>query len=182
MITHGMSGKLGHLLFRWRGNQSVISILPDYRKKVWSRSQKENRKKFSEAMEWAGQIFEDLAVQEYYHRRRKKNQTKWNVAVKDYMTNLRVRKLNFDLYHGLPGDKIMVTLFDFFRTKAVIVTIFDVRGFILESEMAEQTSDHYVYRFTASVPNPSYRKCRIVVKVANDVVALTQSFPLTPEE
>lgn len=182
VIAHGLKGKIGNLIFRFWANRSIVSVVPDYRNIVWSKAQKANRRRFHDAMEWAKKILEDPKIRAYYRKKAKASQTIWNVAVADYMKKLRVEKVDLEKYQGLEGDMIGVTLFSWYEVSAVMLTIHDAKGNIMDKGPAVMTKECSKWIYTSAVHNLSFRKGWIQVKVSNHVISITECFPLSSEK
>jgi hypothetical protein len=93
IITKGFRGRLGNLIYRQIGDNTFVNPAPDYSKYKWSKAQKENRKRFREAMAFARTVLQDPVKVKYYRRKAKGLQTAWNVAVSEYLKNLKAKEL-----------------------------------------------------------------------------------------
>jgi len=111
VLTYGYGGKFaGQFILRYYGGRSVMSAVHDYSRKVWSQPQKDGRRKFKRAVLWAKEQLKDDVKRKHYRKRARGAQTATNVAISDYMKNLRVREVDCTSYHGACGDSIRITL------------------------------------------------------------------------
>ncbi len=90
VVIRKCRGKLGNVIIRRLGDKTIISIEPDYSKIVWSKKQKENRRKFSKAMKQARKELEDPEKYCYYQSIASGNQTVWNAALSQILTRQRI--------------------------------------------------------------------------------------------
>ena len=162
MLTFGYSGKIGNMILRHFGGRSVLSKAPDFENVKWSKAQKANRKRFSQAMQWARKAMNDPELREFYKKKAKRNQTAWNAAVSDFMIRPEISEIDTNEYRGQAGDTIRIRAFDKFRVTAVIVTILTSQGYEVESGMAVQMWDGQ-WMYEAKEVNPGWKEGRIAV-------------------
>ena len=167
LITEGYSGRFGNLIFRRWGKKTVISMVPDYSHRKWSKAQKENRKRFRDAMAYSRKTLADPEMRRYYRKRAKGMQTVWNVAVADYMKKPEIREVDLSGYRGRKGDTIRVTAHDNYRVAAVIVTILKAQGLELESGLAVEMLSKGCWIYKVTAPVPGWETGRIVVRVTD---------------
>jgi hypothetical protein len=167
ILTDGYSGRFGNLIFRRWGKKTVISMVPDYRNRKWSKAQKENRKRFSDAMAYSRKALVDPEMRRYYRKRAKGMQTVWNVAVADYMKKPEIREVDLSSYRGKKGDTIQVNAQDNYRVAAVIVTILNAQGLETESGLAVEMLSQGCWIYKVMAPVPGWEKGRIVVRVTD---------------
>ena len=179
VLSAGYSGKTGDIVFRNFVYKMVIAKAPDCSHTRWTRNQKANRKRFSKAMAWAVKTLENPEMRRSYLKRRKRGQTIYNVAVADYMKNLRVDNIDLSGYKGRAGDTIVVKAKGAYAVNAIILTILTSQGLLVET-MEEQhcgPGNNYVFRTTET--NPAYKKSSIVVKVCHLPVSFTHTYRVT---
>jgi len=167
ILTEGYSGRIGNLIFRRWGKKTVISMVPDYSHRKWSKAQKENRKRFRNAMAYSRKTLADPEMRKYYRKRAKGMQTVWNVAVADYMKKPEIRKVDLSGYRGRKGDTIRINAHDNYRVAAVIVTILNAQGFEVESGVAVEMLSQGCWIYKVMAPVPGWEKGRIVVRVTD---------------
>jgi len=178
IITHGLKGKIGNLIFRFWGNRLVVSSMPDYRRIRWSKAQTENRVRFRRAMNWARETLDDPVKRAYYSRKSDATRTPWNLAVADYLKNLRVRPPDLSHYRGKEGDIIGITPYRPLKVTAIAVTIFNERGAPVDQGPAEVSGEHYGWVYRMGVSDPGNGRGHILVTVSNPVTLLSEYFPL----
>ena len=167
ILTEGYSGRIGNLIFRRWGKKTVISMVPDYSDRKWSKAQKENRKRFRDAMAYSRKTLADPERRMFYRKRAKGMQTVWNVAVADYMKKPEIREVDLSKYRGKKGDTIRVKAHDNYSVAAVIVTILNAQGFELESGLAVNSLREGCWIYKVMAPIPEWEKGRIVVRVTD---------------
>jgi hypothetical protein len=90
LLTLGFHGTLGgQVILRSYRGISVMSNVHDYRNAVWSPAQKRNRLDFSMAIRWAKYALKDPKTYRSYKKRCKGAQTPYNVAIGEYMRQLK---------------------------------------------------------------------------------------------
>jgi len=81
----GCSGMLaGHVVFRRRGNNTILSIRPKKSNKGHSYNQTEQQRKFRLAVAYATNILSDPKRKAEYTKRAGKTKSAFNLAVKEY--------------------------------------------------------------------------------------------------
>lgn len=178
IVTNMLRGKLGNLIFRVIGKKSVVSRAPDYSLITWSKAQKASRKRFRLASEWAHGILADPAGADYYRKIAAKGQVPYNRAISDFMKRLRVKTIDLTSYQGNPGDEIRLILHDPYLVTRITIAIFDARGNLVEDAIADRIGETFQYGFRSAIANPSYRTGTMVVRVANEVAVLPDTFDL----
>ena len=167
LITEGYSGRIGNLIFRRWGKKTVISMVPDYTNRKWSKAQKENRKRFRDAMAYSRRTLADPEMRKYYRKRAKGMQTVWNVAVADYMKKPEIREVDLSGYRGRKGDTIRINAHDNYRVAAVIVTILNAQGIELGSGLAVEMASKACWIYKVMTRIPDWETGRIVVRVTD---------------
>ena len=179
VLSAGYSGKTGNIVFRNFVYKMVVAKAPDCSRTKWTRNQKANRKRFSKAMAWAVKTLENPEMRKSYSRRRKCGQTIYNVAVADYMKNLRVDKVDLSGYRGHAGDTIVVKAKGNYAVNAIILTILSSQGLLVETLQQTHSEPGNNYVFHTTEENTHYRKSRIIIKVCNSPVIFTHTVRLT---
>ena len=175
VITRGFRGKIGNLIFRMWGKKTVVSSAPSYKTLKWSKAQKENRRRFHDAMTWARQAMEDPEKRLYYQKKAKKMQTPWNVAVADFMKKPEIREIEVRNYHGKTGDTIEVKVWDKYMVAGVIVSIYDNRGVEVESGLAVETLTPFVRIYQSMEDNSNWKGGHVEVRVSDFPGNVTKS-------
>ena len=169
-ITKNYHGMMGGIVFRCRGNKSIMSKRPDCSKVVKTEAQKANMKRFAAATVYGKKVLNDPKLREKYNKKKKnKYQTIWNAAISDFLTKPKVNAIDVKGYRGHPGNEIKISARDRFKFEAVIVTILNILGVVIESgpAVARPSSEGMEWGYKAGVMNPSYKGCRVVVRVTD---------------
>lgn len=176
LLTRGNRGRIGNLIFRPWGKRTVVSVVPDYTNRKWSKAQKANRMRFRDAMAYARTAMNDPEKLKYYQKKAKGMQTVWNVAVADYMKKPQIEEIDISHYKGRKGNTIRVAARDNYRVAGVIVSIIDARGFEVESGMAVEMYHAPDWIYKVMEPNPSWQGGRIVVRVSDSAGNVVKTF------
>src|SRR5512133_2955799 len=88
-----MSGKTGAYTYRFTYGKQTLMKTPDMSKVKWSKAQKEQRKRFREAIGYARQAMADPTVRAHYEKVAKKaGRQPFRVAVSDYFAGKNLLK------------------------------------------------------------------------------------------
>ena len=142
-----------------------MSKRPDCSKVVKTEAQKANMKRFAAATIYGKKVLNDPKLREKYKKKKKKYQSTWNAAISDFMTKPKVKAIDLKGYRGLPGNEIRISARNRFKFEAVIVTILNILGQVIEigPAVARPSSEGMEWGYKAAVMNPSYKGCRVVV-------------------
>ena len=179
VLSSGYSGKTGNIVFRNFVYKMVVAKAPDCSHTKWTRNQKANRKRFRKAMAWAVKTLENPEMRKAYSHRRKRGQTMYNVAVADYMKNLRLDKVDLSGYKGHAGDTIVVKAKGNYAINTIILTILTSQGLLVETLQQSDCEPGNNYGFRTTEENPHYRKSQIIIKLCNFPVTLTHTVRVT---
>jgi hypothetical protein len=168
-ITKNYHGMMGGIVFRCIGDKSIMSKRPDCSKVVKTEAQKANMKRFAAATIYAKKVLNDPKKVEYYRKKKKIYQSVWNAAISDFMSRPKVVTVDLNAYRGLKGNVISVSAWDKFKVEAVNVMIYNDMNQLVESgpAVARSLSGSMEWDYKATVMNPSYRGCRVVVRVSD---------------
>ena len=169
VITKKYHGMMGGIVFRCRGDMSIMSKRPDCSKVVKTKAQQANMKRFAAATVYRKMVLNDPMLREKYAKKKKMYQSIRNAAISDFMSKPKVQTIDVKDYKGLPGNEIRISARDRFKFEAVIVTIFNILGQVLESgrAVAMPLSDGMEWVYKATVMNSSYKGSRVVVRVSD---------------
>ena len=169
VITKNYHGMMGGIVFRCRGDKSIMSKRPDCSKVVKTEAQKANMKRFAAATVYGKKVLSDPKLSEKYNKKKKKYRSTWNAAISDFMTKPKIEAIDVKGYRGGPGNEIKISAINKFKFEAVIVTIMNILGVVIESGPAvlRPSSEGMEWGYKASVRNPSYKGCRVVVRVTD---------------
>jgi hypothetical protein len=175
-ITKNYHGMMGGIVFRCRGDKSIMSKRPDCSKVVKTKAQKDNMKRFAAATVYGKKVLNDPILREKYEKKRKMYQSIWNAAISDFMSKPKVEAIDVKDYKGLPGNEIRISALERFKFVAVIVTILNIPGKVIESgrAVARPLSDGMEWDYVVKEINPSYKGSRVVVRVVDLVGNVVQ--------
>jgi len=128
------------------------------------------RERFTQATKYGVSVMQDPIKKAAYAAVAKKNQSAYNVAVKDAFTPPEIKSITSGGYHGQPGDTIIVRATDFFKVESVRVGIYTNDGILLEEGLAVLLSNGLDWKYTATTVNAAPAGSRIRV-IAIDVPA-----------
>ena len=166
IILHGFKGKLGGWVVRRWGGSTVLSSKPNTKHRKWSKLQKLNRLRFSEAMAYARRVLSNPEMMAYYRKKKRKMQTVWNVAVADFMLNPTIDMIDVSEYKGEKGDTIVVVANDKYAVGSVVVHILNAQG--LEIESGAAVCDYTPgWTYTTVNKNRKWRSSKVVVEVTD---------------
>jgi hypothetical protein len=167
VIMRFSRGKIGGLIFRVWGENTVVSKAPDYSKILRSESQKANSRRFKVATAYGHRVLNDPVAYAFYDRKRRRNQTVWNVAISDYMKRPEIAEIDVWNYKGKAGNTIKVKARDNYCVASVNVMIINASGFEVESGMAVQMPGLGVWVYKTLEENPEWKGGRVVVQVTD---------------
>jgi hypothetical protein len=168
-ITKNYHGMMGGIVFRCRGDMSIMSKRPDCSRVVKTKAQKANMKRFAAATIYGKKVLSDPMLREKYEKKKKMYQSIWNAAISDFMSRPKVQAIDVKDYKGLSGNEIKISARDRFKFEAVIVTILNILGLVIESgrAVANPLSDGMEWVYKTTVMNPSYEGSKVVVRVSD---------------
>jgi hypothetical protein len=167
IIMRFQRGRIGDLIFRVWGENTVVSKAPDYSKIPRSEAQKANSNRFRGATRYGRRVLNDPVAYAFYDKRRRRNQTVWNVAISDYMKRPRIAEVDVWNYNGQAGNTIRVKTIDNYGIASVIVMIINALGVEVESGMAVKITGSEVWDYKTKNENPEWRGGRVVVRVSD---------------
>lgn len=119
-IFKGFSGNIDRqLLFRQSGGKTIVSKFPDRSKVIYSERQKQERRRFVDAVSFARVVIADKGLKQVYSVKAAVLgfRSAWNVAIAEFMSDLplqaKKKKIPFDKSQlNYPSDsEIKVKLF-----------------------------------------------------------------------
>jgi hypothetical protein len=167
VIMRFQRGKIGDLIFRVWGENTVVSKAPDYSKIPRSEAQKANSRRFRVGTAYGHRVLNDPVAYAFYDKKRRRNQTVWNVAISDYMKRPEIAEIDVWNYSGQEGNTIRVKARDNYCVASVNVMIINASGFEVESGMAVQLPGSNIWVYKAREENPGWRGGRVVVRVTD---------------
>jgi hypothetical protein len=175
-LTARYHGRFGNAVLRWRGGKSILSKMPDCSRVVKTKAQKANMKRFAAATIYGKKVLGDPRLREKYRKKKKMYQSIWNAAISDFMLKPKVDAIDVKEYKGLPGNEISISARNRYKFEAVIVTILNILGLVIESgpAVARPSSDNMEWDYVVKEINPSYRGSKVVVRVVDLVGNVVQ--------
>jgi hypothetical protein len=175
-LTAKYHGRFGNAVLRWRGGKSILSKMPDCSRVVKTKAQKANMKRFAAATIYGTKVLGDPRLREKYRKKKKMYQSIWNAAISDFMLKPKVDAIDVKGYKGLPGNEISISARNRYKFEAVIVTILNILGLVIESgpAVARPSSDNMEWDYVVKEINPSYRGSKVVVRVVDLVGNVVQ--------
>jgi hypothetical protein len=175
-LTARYHGRFGNAVLRWRGGKSILSKMPDCSRVVKTKAQKANMKRFAAATIYGKKVLSDPRLREKYRKKKKMYQSIWNAAISDFMLKPKVDAIDVKGYKGLPGNEISISARNRYKFEAVIVTILNILGLVIESgpAVARPSSDNMEWDYVVKEINPSYRGSKVVVRVVDLVGNVVQ--------
>jgi hypothetical protein len=169
VITKNYHGMMGGIVFRCRGDKSIMSKRPNCSKVVKTEAQKANMKRFAAATIYGKKVLSDPMLREKYGKKKKMYQSIWNAAISDFMSKPKVQTIDVKDYKGLTGNELRISARDRFKFEAVIVTLFNIIGQVIESgrAVAMPLSDGMEWVYKTTVMNPSYKSSKVVIRVSD---------------
>jgi hypothetical protein len=145
----------------------VVSKAPDYSKIPRSEAQKANSNRFKVATRYGRRVLNDPVAFAFYDKKRRGNQTVWNVAISDYMKRPEIAEIDVWNYSGKAGGTIRVKARDNYGIASVVVMIINDLGYEVESGMAVQRPGSEVWVYKAVEENLEWKGGRVAVRVTD---------------
>lgn len=154
-ILEQISGKIGDLVFRRYGDETIISQNPDRSGIVPSAAQLAARERFREAALYGKIVMADPETKALYTDAAKtKGQPVFSLTVADFFNAPAVNEVDLSAYSGAIGDEIIIIARDDFEVLDVAVNLSESDGSLIENGAAVETpadSGRWIYTTTASV-------------------------------
>ncbi|HEY0059412.1 MAG TPA: hypothetical protein VGB56_09760 [Flavisolibacter sp.] len=154
IATHGLSGKVGQLVFRQRNGRTFVSKVPRAQGPP-SEAQLDLRSRFRQAVLYARTAVADAATKLFYTSRVKPWQTAYNVAFSDFFKTPQIGDIDASAYNGTAGSLITVPVTDDGKVVLVKVKIQKGDGTLVEEGDAVLQVNGLHWVFTAAAPNNS---------------------------
>lgn len=153
VLTRGLSGAVGELVFRQVQEQTIVSIAPRKPAGPGSPGQQAHRRRFYEAQCYARDQMQDVAAKALYTTGIDARRTSARVvAIADFMNPPTVVSADLTGYHGRPGDVISGLATDDFAVTALTVRLISAAGTLLEEGAATLQPDGS-WRYTVAQPH-----------------------------
>ncbi|RWU10571.1 hypothetical protein [Pedobacter chitinilyticus] len=167
-IVDGASGRFGNnLVFRKRGNRTVMAVRPSVSERVPTEDQMTQRFLFMEASFYAKSVLENPVLKAAYQAKAKEGQSAYNVAFKDYLTAPILHKLDWSKYTGELGSTLTGRITDVLAVTTVKMSLFDVNDVLIEEGLAVQSELKLDWVYTATVAHTPVVGTRILVQMTD---------------
>jgi hypothetical protein len=142
-LLRGLSGKLGGLVIRQVGDQTIVSAAeaPGQRAPRSLKQQAHLDRMYRAQLYAKAQLRDPAARALYATGITARCTSAYTVAIADYMKAPVITCLKINGYHGQPGDKIQVLATDNFAVTAVHICIRHPNGALLEEGPATPAPD-----------------------------------------
>jgi len=176
VLTARYHGRFGNAVLRWCRGKSILSKMPDCSRVVKTEAQKANMKRFAAAVIYAKRVLNDPELVKKYEKIRKEHQSTWNAAISNFLSKPKIDAIDVKGYKGLQGNVMSISAWDKYKVEAVIVTILNILGQVIESgpAVARPLSGNMEWDYKATVMNPSYKDSRVVIRVVDLVGNVVQ--------
>ena len=152
VVTQGLSGKVGTLVFRQRDGKTIATVAVDEWTHEGTPAQHVRRTKFQRAVLYGQTVNADPAAKETYKAAAEPGQSAYNVALADFMNAPDISEIDVSGYTGLPGQRIRIQVTDDFKVRSVALKIENEDGTLVEegnAELDEATGIDWLYTTTA---------------------------------
>jgi hypothetical protein len=163
VVTHGLSGKIDLLVFRSRGNRTIVSTVPHKSSQPASAAQEAVKQKFQQAVIYGKSVNADPALKAAYAAQASEEQSAYNVAIADFFNAPDINEIDVAGYTGAVGSKIIVKATDDFQVNRVHVKIENGDGSLVEEGDAVADAIGLNFTYTATVANASVAGDKITV-------------------
>ncbi|MDR2765806.1 MAG: hypothetical protein LBB90_12370 [Tannerella sp.] len=167
VVTQGLSGTIGTLVFSQRGGQTIVRMRPQQGHHTFSEEQKEHQRRFQRAILYGKTAIADAETKAGYQQAAKPGQSAFNVAVADFFNAPVIERIDLSNYTGKAGDTIQVYVYDDFAVKEVRIRISNADGSLVEEGAARTDAIGYEWTYVATQTNESLEGDRIEVFVSD---------------
>jgi len=164
LLVKGARGNVGkQFVYKKRGKNTHIAKMPSINKNLEpTAGQFEVRELFAEASLYAKGAMSSPELKKEYEKKAVDGQTAFNVAFRDYLKAPVVKSINTENYNGTIGSGIVVIARDDFRVAAVMVSIRDAAGVLIEEgDAILNPIDRNKWNYTTVLANPSPAGCTV---------------------
>jgi hypothetical protein len=166
VVTHGLSGKTGMLVFRQVDGETIVSTMPEQSSEV-TEKQLAHRKRFQRAVLYGTTVVESPETKELYETvAAKKGRKAFNLAVADFFHAPDIDSIDISEYSGNVGDRIRIVATDDFAVKSVKIRIINADGSLVEEGDATQSAGA-LWIYNASQNNETLDGDKIIVTASD---------------
>jgi hypothetical protein len=152
-ILQQINGHIGDLVFREVRGRTVISQKADLSHVEPTEAQLVWRERFREAALYGKAVMADPLLKALYEAAAKaERKPLFSMVVADYLHPPVVSTVDLNAYTGAAGAVIRVTAYDDFEVTAVMVSLADGSGAVLEGGAAVMENGRWLYTTTTTAP------------------------------
>jgi hypothetical protein len=166
VVTQGLSGTVGTLVFSQRGGQTVVGMRPQGQRE-FNEEQKEYQRRFQRGILYGKAAIADVEMKAEYQQKAKPGRSAFNVAVADFLNAPVIDRVDLSNYAGRAGDTIQVRVYDDFAVREVRVRITNADGSTVEEGAAQTDAIGYEWTYVATQLNESLEGDRIEIFVSD---------------
>jgi hypothetical protein len=145
-----LRGAIGDLVFKWYGDEVVVTRRPSFEGVEWSEAQQATRERFRRAAMYGKAVLADPPAEAFYREAAEaRGKPFFSMMIADYLNEPEIERIDLDGYEGGVGDEIVVTAHDDLGVVDVTVRLAGADGSTLESGAAAESppgSGRWVYR------------------------------------
>ena len=156
IVTQGLSGKIGTLVYRQRAGKTVATAAIDEWTHEGTPEQHVRRTKFQQAVLYGQKVNADPSAKQEYKGAAREGQSAYNIAIADFMNAPDISEIDISAYTGLAGQYIRIKVTDDFKVRSVILTIKNEDGTLVEEGNAvpeHETGTDWIYTTLAENAN-----------------------------
>lgn len=155
LVREGKGNVGKQFVYRKRGSKTHLGKMPTVNKnRPVTEDEVKKRRLFKSAAIYAKGAMSSPELKKEYNKKANGDNTGFNIAVRDYIKPPEVTLIETELYHGTPGDSIVVSAIDDFRVASVLVSIRSSAGVQLEQGFAVLNAvDQNKWTYTALQSN-----------------------------
>ncbi len=128
----------------------------------------QTRISFRLASLYATTALKDPKIKEIYQSKAKPGQSAYNVAIRDFFHLPEISNVDVSGYNGKEGSVILMRVMDDVMVTAVLVSIYDGEGKVVEEGAAMVSDNGLDYVYTATKDNLGVKGGKVVI-VATDL-------------
>ncbi len=167
VLTEGISGKLGPMVFRVVHGKTVIAKKAVLKEREDSEAQKKTRRRFLKGSQYAKKILQDPIMKQAYALRTKPGQSPYNVALADYMNVPEIEAVDLSTFNGTKGSKVGLQVVDDHQVLEVKVAIYDPQGGLVEEGMAALADNGVDWVYTTQKALATVSGSSVVVQASD---------------
>jgi formiminotetrahydrofolate cyclodeaminase len=169
LILKDSSGSLGKMVTITKKKSGTIQLGKHRGESTTKPTEKqlEIQSRFKNAIIYGKAVMNNPELKAQYEAAAKKDQSAYNVAVRDAFKAPKIQSINTALYTGEIGSKITIRAIDDFKVASVRVKITNGAGVVIEQGEAVLQANGLDWVYAVSVENNEVQESRIEVKAAD---------------